>query len=67
MLSYPRKRLPFEGIERATTIKYTHESLTIDPLCHDITVTLYSYIDFVVPLHVIFDFQLLDILPIKFN
>ena len=68
ILSYPRKRLPLEGIEPTTIIKYTHEPLTIELFRHDITITLYDHMGFVVPLHVIFNFQLLlDILPIKIN
>jgi len=47
ILSYPRKRLPLGGIEPTATIKYTHESLTIKLLCHDITTTLYGHMDFV--------------------
>ena len=65
ILSYPRKNYHLGELNQQQ-LTNTHLSFTTQLLCHDITTTLYSHMNFVVPLHVIFNFQLLlDILPIK--
>ena len=43
-----KKYVPSWGIELATTWNLTHMSLTTELLSHDITVTLYGYMDSVV-------------------
>jgi len=61
ILSYPRKRLPLEGIEPTTTIKDTHKPLIIELWCHDITSTLHGHMDLIVSLHIIFNFNVLKV------
>jgi hypothetical protein len=59
ILSYPRKRLPLEGIEPTTTVKDTHKPVTIELWCYDISSTLHGHMDLIVSLHMILNFKLL--------